>query len=94
MKKRRTLLWMLAALAVLAALVPLASRIPEERSTEETAGASLGLDTQNLDRLTVEGEEKLTFVKQGDSWIYEADPAFPLDEKKITAFPAFSSSSK
>ena len=52
MKKRRTLLWMLAALAVLAALVPLASRIPEERSTEETAGASLGLDTQNLDRLT------------------------------------------
>ena len=85
MKKRRTLLWMLAALAVLAALVPLASRIPEERSTEETAGASLGLDTQNLDRLTVEGEETLTFVKQEGSWIYEADPAFPLDEKKITA---------
>lgn len=85
MKKRRTLLWMLAALAVLAALVPLASRIPEKRNTEETAGASLGLDTQNLDRLTVEGEETLTFVKQGDSWIYEADPTFPLDEKKITA---------
>ena len=62
MKKRRTLLWMLALLAVLAALVPLASRIPEKQNTEETAGASLGLDTQNLDRLTVEGEEKLTFV--------------------------------
>lgn len=85
MKKRRTLLCMLAALAVLAALVPLASRIPEERNTEEPAGASLGLDTENLDRLTVEGEETLTFVKQGDSWIYEADPTFPLDEKKITA---------
>ena len=85
MKKRRTLLWMLALLAVLAALVPLSSRIPEKQNTEETAGASLGLDTQNLDRLTVEGEEKLTFVKQGDSWIYEANPAFPLDEKKITA---------
>ena len=85
MKKRRTLLCMLAALAVLAALVPLASRIPEERNTEEPAGASLGLDTENLDRLTVEGEERLTFVKQGDSWIYEADPTFPLDEKKITA---------
>ena len=85
MKKRRTLLCMLAALAVLAALVPLASRIPEERNTEEPTGASLGLDTENLDRLTVEGEETLTFVKQGDSWIYEADPTFPLDEKKITA---------
>ena len=85
MKKRRTLLWMLAALAVLAALVPLASRIPEERNTEEPTGASLGLDTENLDRLTVEGEETLTFVKQGDSWIYEADPTFPLDETKITA---------
>ena len=85
MKKRRTLLCMLAALAVLAALVPLASRIPEERNTEEPAGASLGLDTENLDRLTVEGEETLTFVKQGDSWIYEADPTFPLDETKITA---------
>ena len=75
----------LAAGAVLAALVPLASRIPEERNTEEPTGASLGLDTENLDRLTVEGEETLTFVKQGDSWIYEADPTFPLDEKKITA---------
>ena len=85
MKKRRTLLCMLAALAVLAALVPLASRIPEERNTEEPTGASLGLDTENLDRLTVEGEETLTFVKQGDSWIYEADPTFPLDETKITA---------
>ena len=85
MKKRRTLLCMLAALAVLAALVPLASRIPEERNTEKPTGASLGLDTENLDRLTVEGEETLTFVKQGDSWIYEADPTFPLDEKKITA---------
>ena len=85
MKKRRTLLCMLAALAVLAALVPLASRIPEERNTEEPTGASLGLDTENLDRLTVEGEETLTFVKQGDSWIYEADPTVPLDEKKITA---------
>ena len=85
MKKRRTLLCMLAAVAVLAALVPLASRIPEERNTEEPTGASLGLDTENLDRLTVEGEETLTFVKQGDSWIYEADPTFPLDEKKITA---------
>ena len=63
MKKRRTLLCMLAALAVLAALVPLASRIPEERNTEEPTGASLGLDTENLDRLTVEGEETLTFVK-------------------------------
>ena len=84
MKKRRTLLCMLAALAVLAALVPLASRIPEERNTEEPTGASLGLDTENLDRLTVEGEETLTFVKQGDSWIYEADPTFPLDETKIT----------
>ena len=85
MKKRRTLLCMLAALAVLAALVPLASRIPEERNTEEPTGASLGLDTENLDRLTVEGEETLTFVKQGDSWIDEADPTFPLDETKITA---------
>ena len=85
MKKRRTLLCMLAALAVLAALVPLASRIPAERNTEEPTGASLGLDTENLDRLTVEGEETLTFVKQADSWIYEADPTFPLDEKKITA---------
>ena len=85
MKKRRTLLCMLAALAVLAALVPLASRIPEERNTEEPTGASLGLDTENLDRLTVEGEETLTFVKQGDSWIYEADPTFPLDETKISA---------
>ena len=85
MKKRKTILWMLLAVAALAVLVPLASKLPGEKQTQENTAATLALDTEELTRLTVDAGEKLTFVKNGDSWAYEADADFPLDQKKISA---------
>lgn len=85
MKKRTTILLLLLALLLLAALVPLASRLPNGARRDPDTSADLALDRETIRSFTLDAGEKLTFRKGDDGWIYEADPAFPLDGKKIEA---------
>lgn len=85
MKKKKTILGMLAALAVLVLLVPLASRVPGKRSQQEDTSAYLGIQTESITRLSLDAGEPLTFVKHNGAWTLEGEPEFPLDEKKIGA---------
>ena len=83
MKKRSTILWMLAALALLAVLVPLASRVPGGTKQEVDTSAELSLDTEAITGFSLDAGERLTFRREGERWVYEADPAFPLDQQKV-----------
>ena len=84
MKRKKTLLWMGGALAVLLIAFAAVSQIqPKTTTAEEDTAQSLG--EENLTAFTVTYEQPMTFVKTGDGWAYEADDAFPLDQDKAQA---------
>lgn len=84
MKRKKTLLWMGALLAVLLIAFAAVSQIqPKTTAAEEDTAQSLG--EEELTSFTVTYEQPMTFVKTEAGWAYETDEAFPLDQDKAQA---------
>lgn len=81
MKRKKTIIMLVALLAVLAVTLLAVTLLPQEKKDTEPREDSLGLDTQSLTSLTL---EDMTFEKEGENWVYAGDEAFPLDQEKIT----------
>lgn len=81
MRRKKTLFWMLGALALaVIALVVVSNRSPKTTDTEKTISVKLG--SENLTAFTV---GNLSFEKTEDGWAYAQDPIFPLDQDKAQA---------
>ena len=78
MKKKSTIVLMvLALLGILAAGLAVSRKTG---SAEAEISTTLSLSVSVEDRLTVGGR---TFESRDGTWVYEADPAFPLDQEKL-----------
>lgn len=58
----------------------------QEAETEETEESSLPVSVteDEISKVTVKnGDVTMTYVKNDDTWIYEEDPDFPLDESAV-----------
>ena len=89
MKRKKKLLTLLAVLAVIVGAAFGAARLNpdnQEAAEEEldTVVYSLEADAAESLSWTKDGEI-LSFVKSGETWVYETDNTFPLDETAISA---------
>ena len=58
----------------------------QEAETEETEESSLPVSVteDEISKVTVKnGDVTMTYVKNDDTWTYEEDPDFPLDESAV-----------
>lgn len=81
MKRGKKLLALLLLLALIlgaayAATLLTPEAVEEEKTTYTTVFA---LDTEEVTQIGWDYSEPLSFTKEGDTWVYDADSAFPLD---------------
>lgn len=82
MKREMKLIVLLAVLALLAGAAALVSR--QNQEPEETDPVIFAVAADTVEALEWNyGEERLAFHKDGDTWQYSADSAFPLDISRL-----------
>lgn len=97
MKRGLRLLLLIGALALCVAGYFLVGKlVPDETAAEETNAAEIeiaSLDSAALARIDyTRGGETVALKKSGDSWIYESDPACPLDQTLVKQMVSVSTS--
>lgn len=97
MKRGLRLLLLIGALALCVGGYFLVEKfVPDETANEETDAAAIGipsLDSGALSRIDyTRGGETVALKKSGDAWIYESDPACPLDQTLIKQMVSVSTS--
>jgi uncharacterized ParB-like nuclease family protein len=92
MKKGKRLLLLIAVIAVFIAGALALKSMNAAREAADKAAATeekpvvLSVDKNSLMEISyTNGEETLRFTKAEDHWQYASDPAFPLNESKVTA---------
>lgn len=84
MKRGKKLCSLLAVLVLLLGATWLAARWDPENAAEETAGTTVfSLDADAVTNIRWDYSEELSFTKEADTWVYDEDPAFPLDTAYI-----------
>lgn len=84
MNRSKKLLILLLALAIVAAGAVLVKVLTAETQEESTAETIFSLDPDQVTRLSwTYAGETIALVDSGDSWGYEADSRFPLDESYL-----------
>lgn len=85
MKRGRKLLFLLLALILILGATYAALRMDSGTEEEEKAVYTtiFTVDTDEVTQIGWDYREPLSFTREGDSWVYDEDASFPLDETYV-----------
>ncbi len=86
MKRSKKLLSLLLVLAVLIAATAAVSLYTQEQEVQEdTSTVVFTLDKDTVTKIGWDYSEEISFTAGEDGWVYEDDPAFPVEESYLDA---------
>ncbi len=87
MKRGKKLFVLLLVLAVLLGATYAASFLARESAEEEETVYTtiFTVDPEDVTRISWDYSEELSFTREGDTWVYDADATFPLEESFLDA---------
>ncbi len=85
MKRSGRLIILVVVLVVLCGGAVLVTQLTKDSNTAEVQEdvTILTLDSDQVTELSWDYSEDLSFIHEGDTWTYTADPSFPLEEKHL-----------